>query len=367
MPTYSWEKKSRNPFRNFKMGSGRVLSLFGILFVVGVVIASIIAWQFTDRAWYDHPIPADESISTVFESRSFSVNSGDSVRIIAEELKAAGIIDSTLFFRVYVKLFDTATLYPGNYTVIQGSSYKTIMSVLHQVESNVVRVTIPEGFSLADMGARVHATIPSISIDSWNSAVAAGGPFESDPFIVASKKPKAKGLEGYLFPDTYEFAKDATAQDVVKVMLDTMEKHIDELGAPTGDAKDMTTHEILTLSSIVEKEVRTPDSMNNVADIFLKRIAIGMALQSDATINFVIDGDDPSPTYEDLEVNSPYNTYKHPGLPPGPISAPGLNALTAVFHPNHNEYYYFLTTNAGEIYYAVTYDQHLENKRRYLK
>lgn len=367
MPTYSWEKKSRNPFRNLRMGSGRLLSLFGILFFVGVVIAGIVAWRFSDRAWYDHPTPADESISPVLESRSFSVKSGDSVRIIADELKADGIIDSTMFFRVYVKLFDTATLYPGNYTVIQGSSYKTIMSVLHQVESNVVRVTIPEGFSLADMGTRVHAIIPSVSIESWNSTVAAGGPFESDPFIVASKKPKANDLEGYLFPDTYEFAKDATAQDVVKVMLDTMKMHIDELGAPTGDATDMTTHEILTLSSIVEKEVRTAETMNNVADVFLKRIAIGMALQSDATINFIIKGDDPSPTYEDLEVHSPYNTYKHPGLPPGPISAPGLNALTAVFHPASNDYYYFLTTDAGDIYYAKTYDQHLENKRKYLK
>jgi len=129
----------------------------------------------------------------------------------------------------------------------------------------------------------------------------------------------------------------------------------------------MTTHEILTLSSIVEKEVRTAETMNNVADVFLKRIAIGMALQSDATINFIIKGDDPSPTYEDLEVHSPYNTYKHPGLPPGPISAPGLNALTAVFHPASNDYYYFLTTDAGDIYYAKTYDQHLENKRKYLK
>ena len=92
-----------------------------------------------------------------------------------------------------------------------------------------------------------------------------------------------------------------------------------------------------------------------------------MPLQSDATINYIIDGDDPSPTYADLEVESAYNTYRNPGLPPGPISSPGLRAITAVLQPISNPYYYFLTTDGGEIYYAETYDEHLENKNAYLK
>ena len=129
----------------------------------------------------------------------------------------------------------------------------------------------------------------------------------------------------------------------------------------------MTMHELLTLSSIVEKEVRTAETMKNVADVFLKRLDIGMALQSDATINYIIKGDNPSPLYSDLEVESPYNTYKHAGLPPGPISAPGLNALNAVLHPASNTYLYFLTTDEGAIYYAETYEEHLRNKARWLK
>lgn len=340
--------------------------LFGVgLLVVTIVVLGIFGALFFSRAWYENPTSGIEA--TPGGTIEFTILPGDTIGTIADELKADGIIDSTFAFRVYVKLFDDATLYPGDYTILRGSSYQGIMSTLHQVESNVVRITIPEGFSLEDMGARIHTTIPTISIDSWNSTVAAGGPFESDPFIVSSMKPKANNLEGYLFPDTYEFAKDATAQDVVKVMLDTMKKYIEGLGAPTGDATGMTVHQVLTLASVVEKEVRTAETMKNVADVFLKRIAIGMPMQSDATINFIIDGDNPSPLYSDLEVASPYNTYKHPGLPPGPISAPGLNALTAVFHPTSNDHYYFLTTDAGEIYYAKTYDQHLENKRRYLK
>ncbi|MCR4312603.1 MAG: endolytic transglycosylase MltG, partial [Candidatus Uhrbacteria bacterium] len=89
--------------------------------------------------------------------------------------------------------------------------------------------------------------------------------------------------------------------------------------------------------------------------------------QSDATINYIIDGDDPSPTYADLEVESPYNTYKNPGLPPGPISSPGIQAIAAVLQPISNAYYYFLTTDDGDIYYAETYDEHLTNKNLYLK
>ena len=355
MPTYSWEKRSRNP----------LLSLFGIgVFAVLVVFGILIA-LFASRAWYAQPAP--EVVGTANTSVSLTINPGDSVSAIANELQANGIIDSPFAFRVYVKLFDNATLYPGHYTILQDSSYESIMATLHQVESNVIRITIPEGLSLEQMAERIQTALPDITLNSWNSTVAAGGPFESDPFIISSKKPRANNLEGYLFPDTYEFAKDATAQDVVRVMLNTMQKHINNLGAPTGDATGMTVHQIITLASIVEKEVRTAETMKNVADVFLKRIAIGMSLQSDATINYVIKGDDPSPLYSDLEVDSPYNTYKHPGLPPGPIAAPGLNALTAVFHPTSNEYFYFLTTDAGEIYYAKTYDQHLENKRRYLK
>ncbi len=354
MPTYSWEKRSMNPFR------GRV-QIIAVMIGIVLIIVSVCVAIFVHRAWFIQPTGDVQDQSMV------TIKPGEIVSGVAMVLEEAQLIDSAFAFRVYVKLFDSPKLYPGTYTLIRDSSYQDIMAVLHEIESNVVRVTIPEGFSLADIGERIHTSIPSVTIESWNSVVGVDGSASRHPFVNESMKPKNVDLEGYLFPDTYEFSKDATAEQIANSMIDTMMRRVDTLGDPTGDAAGMSIHEVLTLASIVEKEVRTAETMKNVADIFLKRIAIGMALQSDATINYIIDGDNPSPLYSDLEVDSPYNTYKNPGLPPGPIAAPGLNALTAVFHPTHNDDYYFLTTDAGAIYYAKTYDQHLENKRRYLK
>ncbi len=342
-----------NPFK------GKV-QLLAVLIGGAVVVVGFFAAMFAGRAWFAHPTGDNRLEATV------TIDPGETVGQLARVLETDALIDSSFAFRVYVRLFDSSTLYPGEYTLIGGSSYRDIMATLHQVESNVVRITIPEGFSLADIGVRIQKFLPNITTEAWNAAVGVNGTASANAFVVSAQKPAGVDLEGYLFPDTYEFSKDATADDVANIMIDAMKGHIEDLGAPSGDAEGMSIHEVLTLASIVEKEVRKPETMNNVADIFLKRIAIGMALQSDATINYIIKGDNPSPTYEDLEVDSPYNTYKNPGLPPGPISSPGLNALTAVFHPVHNDYYYFLTTDDGDIYYAKTYDQHLANKAKYL-
>ena len=358
MPTYSWERRSYNPFK------GRI-QLLAVLTGGALIVLGFFVTMFAGRAWFAHPTPGFEDALNA--SISLEVKSGDRFGTVASELKQEGVIDSEFGLRFYARVFDSSTIYPGTYTILRDSSYQDIMAVLHQIESNVVRITIPEGFSLADMGVRIQKFLPSITTEAWNAAVGTSGTASANAFVASAMKPAGVDLEGYLFPDTYEFSKDATADQVANIMIDTMKSHIDDLGAPTGDAVGMSTHEMLTLASIVEKEVRTAETMKNVADVFLKRIAIGMPLQSDATINFIIDGDNPSPLYSDLEVESPYNTYKHAGLPPGPISAPGLNALTAVFHPTSNDYYYFLTTDAGAIYYAKTYDQHLVNKANHLK
>lgn len=325
---------------------------------LGSIVFVLFVCRFIFRAWYENTANDRQAVSV-------TVKPGDNLAIVAQILEDQHVLDAQEL-RFYARFFDDPTVYPGDYSIPLGVNYHEVMAILHGPKVMTVRLTIPEGFTLQKIGERVREVLPSISLDSWNATVAASGDFAHDPFILSSGKPDGVDLEGYLFPDTYEFAVDATAHDVVNVMLRTMEKNITSLGIVTGDAKSMSLHEILTLASIVEREVRSPETMQNVADIFLKRLAIGMALQSDATVNYVIDGDDPSPTFEETRVDSLYNTYLHPGLPPGPISSPGFHALTAVFHPIHNEYYYFLTTNDGEIYYAETYEEHLENKYRYL-
>lgn len=335
------------------------LKIIALLVGISLSIAVIAIYCFTNAAW--RSVVKDGATDV-----AITVNEGSSFAQVAADLENAKIANA-FWIRLYTKLFDDPTVYPGNYVLMSGMSYSAILAELHGHDADSVRITIPEGFSLVEMGERIHTVLPEISIEEWAAATSAKSALANDPFVVASGKPANVDFEGYLFPDTYEFLVDVTAEEIAEKMLRTMETRLNAIGAATGDAEGMSMHEILTLASIVEKEVRTAETMKNVADVFLKRLDIGMPLQSDATINYIIDGDNPSPLYSDLEVESPYNTYKHSGLPPGPISASGLNALNAVLHPAQNDYYYFLTTNAGAIYYAKTYDQHLENKRKYLK
>lgn len=328
------------------------------MLLLGLFIVTLM-WQ-SWRAYGQEPSADAPDIA-------FVVEEGESLTSVTERLDELDVIASPFWFKVTAVLSNrSTTLKPGTFIVKEDMNYGAILNLLSVAQSDEVTLTVPEGYSLAQIGELVAAKF-AVPQAEWASLTGVNSPFESHAFVVAAAKPGNVDLEGYLFPDTYRFFADATGEEIVKKLIDTMAERVQPLGVPSGDATGMTIHEVLTLASIVEKEVRTATTMQNVADVFLKRIAISMPLQSDATINFIIDGDDPSPTLADLEVDSPYNTYKYPGLPPGPISNPGLNALTAVFQPASNPYYYFLTTDDGDIYYATTHDEHVANKMRYLR
>lgn len=339
-----------------------------LLVTAAVVIVLVVANRQAQRFWFS-AAPAGIEPVTV------TVAEGDTLSSITPMLADSGLVNA-FWFRVYVKFSGGGNdIRPGTYVIGPGSAYAGILGLLHYGNVSDHAVTFPEGFTIAQMGERVIASIPSITADEWKVATGQFSPLEAHPFVVAAQKPDDVDLEGYLFPDTYRFGSDATAEDVVETMIDTMREKYE--AAMTDPARmfssyrpyldEPTVHEFLTLASIVEKEVRTPQTMAMVADIFYKRLSIGMALQSDATVNYVTGGDDPSISLEDTDLDTPYNTYKYPGLPPGPISNPGANALAAVASPTANDYLYFLTSDEGEIYYATTHDEHVANKARYLR
>ena len=178
------------------------------------------------------------------------------------------------------------------------------------------------------------------------------------------------GLEGQLFPETYFVPDDFSTEQLVKLLTDTHEETITEL--LDGASTTLSTDEIVILASIVEREANTPESMRTVAGVFMNRIAIGMPLQADASIEYVIDtplGElAPGQLAAELrELDSPYNTYLNQGLPPTPIGNPGRIALAAVIDPIVSDYFYYITGNDGEFYYAETYNQHLINIERHLR
>lgn len=327
----------------------------GICFVVAINQLNRYFWQ----------NPAKDA-----QAQEFVIADGESFVTIAHNLDNQHVIANYFWFRVMAEFAGlTDNVQAGKYLLTPGEDYKTILAILTAgtTEGKDIRVTIPEGYTLKQMG-EVLATKGLVTVEEWKVATGQFSPLEEDPFVVKAEKPTEVDLEGYLFPDTYLFSVDATADEIAKIMLDNMAEHVGDLSSPNGHAADMSLHEILTLASIIEREVRQPSTMKNVADIFLKRLEVGMPLQADSTVNYVIDGDDPSISLEDRDnTDSPYNTYKYPGLPPGPISAPSANAIDAVLNPTPNKYYYFLTTDDGEIYYAETNDEHVYNKNRHLK
>lgn len=200
-----------------------------------------------------------------------------------------------------------------------------------------------------------------------------------------AQNPKDSGLEGFLFPDTYRVFKpktdfsDKTGEELIKKTLDNFSKKITPAMLLEVKAKNMTLFDIITLASIIEKETGrnaiTAQQKQNldeerkiIAGIFYNRLNIKMALESDATINYITKHNNPMPTKEDLEVNSPYNTYKNRGLPPGPICNPSLSSIMAAIYPTQTDYFYFLHKQpSGEAVFSKTFDEHVKNKFKYLR
>lgn len=306
------------------------------------------------------------------EEFSVEIPAGASVKAIAKVLEEKEVITSRLFFKVYVKLVGAqAELQAGEFLLKKKMSLRAVVQKLKRAEVQETQVTIPEGYSIDQIGKVITLAFPNIHESDWKEMV--GDAKKVNVEGVSQGIPVGQSLEGYLFPDTYRFRNDASAKTIVETMLLTLTRRLAENQIVIPDQKDllmsngMTFHEVITLASIVEREVRSPEDMAHVAGIFLTRLKIGMALQADSTVNYVTGKKDASVSLEDSRVESAYNTYKHLGLPQGPISNPGMNAIKAVLEPKDSVDLYFLTTAEGKVIYAKTFGEHVTNKGKYLK
>lgn len=333
----------------------------GILFLVGVVMTGSFYW--------DSFVVAPEKEAPTIE---FTIEEGAGVEMIGERLEKEAFITSAFFFKVYVKVFASpGALQAGTFSLRKGMSLQSVVAEMTHAEAKEIEVTIPEGWTATQIGERVVKEMPNVSKADWALMSGPQGKLMVAAQDVLTGIPSGQGLEGYLFPDTYRFREQADAKTVADTMLLTLKRRLAEQGVVIPESltfeNGMTLHEVLTLASIIEREVRSPEDMKKVAGIFFTRMKIGMALQADSTVNYVTGKNDPGVTLEDSRVSSPYNTYRNLGLPPGPISNPGVNAIMAVFHPVDSDAVYFLTTKEGEVIYANTFAQHIANKEKYLR
>lgn len=288
------------------------------------------------------------------------IEQGSSVRKIANQLKNGDIISHPTFFQWFVVLSRMENkLQAGTYTFSQNTSIAETVFVLSNPKNADRKITIPEGFSNKQIKERFVEVFPDFDVTAWDV--------------------QTKELEGYLFPDTYQFAKNVRVSEMIQEMRSTLERRLVENGIDfiTCEKHDSlmgyvsptrcSLQDTLILASIIEKEVQTQDDMKHVAGILFNRLKIGMPLQVDSTLTYVTEKSSAELTTTDLKMASPYNTYTHKGLPPTPICNPGMNAILAVLNPTPSKDFYFLTTKDNKVIYAQTHAQHVFNKQKYLK
>ena len=282
-----------------------------------------------------------------------TIEPGASVWEISQTLKHAGIVRSELtLFLTLRYLEDPTQIKASMYHFKTPQSTRDIAQTLISGEFNngLHSITFVEGMRAQDY-ALIAANLPNIT--------------ESE-FLELTNN-----LEGKLFPETYYVPKDITATALIDILQNTYNERIAAYTTQF-EANGLSEEDALILASIVEREANTPESMRTVAGIFLNRLSINMALQADASIEYVIDtplGElAPRQLASELrELDSPYNTYLYPGLPPTPIGNPGENAIRAIADPLKSNYFYYITGDDGEFYYAETYDQHRINIARHLQ
>lgn len=339
-----------------------ILGILRAIAVAGVALAiffGVAFWYLTDRA--------DTVHGSAEASQRFSIQDGEGVVSIAERLDAAGVIDGRLTFIAYaVKTGLYKKFQTGEYSLSGKLSIAEIMDkfVGGRVVPAGVRVTFPEGWTIAEIAERLTAN--GLAGAEFQAIAEKPFPKWRERFVFLKDLPNGASLEGYLFPDTYIFPEQATGELIVSELLKTFgEKAAPRISEGIVE-RGMTFHEALTLASIVEEEGRTEADRKNISDVFRKRLAIGQPLQSDATINYIHGTAKDQPTLDDLKADSPYNTYARPGLPPGPIGNPSLISIEAALRPTPNAYYYFLIDPKTRItYFAADFEGHQKNRAAY--
>lgn len=304
---------------------------------------------------------------------AFVIRPGQSVMEVAQDLQAAGLIRDAGLFRAYVRYRGLdREIEAGEYTLRKTMTIPEIAEALRSGRAAEWTVRIREGLRMEEVAEAVAAQT-HLSAQAFLDLARDGGRWRGlFPFLV--ELPPGASLEGYLFPDTYRLARDATAEEMIRRMLENFGRKVPPEKQAAARARGLTLYQVVTLASIVEREAVLPQERPLIASVYLNRLASGMKLDADPTVQYAL-GYQPgqrtwwkSPlTLDDLQVDSPYNTYRYPGLPPGPIANPGLASIEAVLNPAQTDYLYFMADcekRDGSHWFARTQEEHLRNFNR---
>lgn len=310
-----------------------------LIVMLALILGGVGAW------WINGTAPADPANTA---QKNFSITKGESVRQVANNLKAEGFIKDPVVFFLYVKQQGLdAKIQAGEFLLSPSMNASEIAAAL-QAATNDIRITIPEGKRAEEVADILQQYLPNYD-DSWRTKLVA--------------------QEGYLFPDTYSFPKDADIDLVITTMTGNFEKKYASI-PPGRHSASLSKADIVKIASLVEREAKNDEDRPIVASIILNRLSSGMSLDIDAGIQYAVGT--PAkwwPTLDDAAKNiapeSPYNTYTNPGLPPTPISNPGLAVFQAVINAPDTQYVYYITDKNGINRYGRTLEEHNANIKRY--
>lgn len=326
---------------------------------VGVVVVIALAIAF---GWY---VIAINKVVTITDPVVVTIPDYSGTEGAVTALYDAHIITSKLAFTVQAFLTGQRTkIKAGDYTFVGAVNIPTTLAVITQEKTlqPEVQVTLLEGWTNEQMAQ----ALAKAKLGNEASLTSALDILPNDaPTGLPTELLDSSTTQGFLFPDTYRFFQGSSTDQIMTKLLDNFTFKFTPQMLADLTAAGHTEYEVVTLASIVQKEAKTPEDMKLVAGIFWNRIAVGMPLQSDVTIEYITHKVGIRPTNSDLDVESAYNTYRNAGLPPTPICNPGLDALNAVVYPTDSNYVYFLATPQGDVKYSETYDQHLQYKAQY--
>lgn len=331
----------------------RVLVRTLIVLVLAIIaVFAIAAWALLFRVQHDVAPGVPATVEVI---------RGSSTAAIGARLVDAGVISNKYMFRLRTRLAGAdGTLAPGVYDLETGMSYEEVIErLVAGTPADYVTVTIPEGFVVEQIAERLEREAGIPAGDTLALAKGGAAKFAAEhPYLADAY---ADSLEGYLFPKTYRVREGATAREALELMLDQFDREISGVAVGDAEARGHSAAEVVVIASIIEREAQLDDERPLVASVIENRLMRGMLLEIDATVEYVLPGHRFRLRYSDLKIDSPYNTYRVKGLPPGPISSPGLASLEAAVAPTDTDYLYYVLTGKDGSHTFTT------NKRDFLR
>jgi UPF0755 protein len=287
---------------------------------------------------------------------------GYSTRRIAAELKSAGVIHSRLAFVLWHRIHRKQSLKAGEYLFDTAATPLEVHDRLVHGDIYVHTVVIPEGYTIFDVAQAVQDAGLGSSQEFLEVA-------RSDVGLISDLAPEARNLEGYLFPNTYQFTRTQSMKDIVGAMVKQFRLVAEQIGLTAAVQADVQANvqKTVTMASIIEKETAVPEERPVVASVYYNRLGRNIALQADPSVIYaeLLDGSYGGALHHsDMHFQSAYNTYSHLGLPPGPIGNPGRTSLEAAMHPAQTDYYYFVSDGNGHHRFSRSLEEHNQNVAR---